>query len=353
MTKFCSQCKKNKGILCVMKELVTEWKCSVCGWAEAKASWDNPYLAPKYHFNFNHKDYHYNKKDYISMQELQQLPEMPPDLFDLYKYVNNLIAQMMQQSSSITSPFGRNLNTPSPYDKKLNYACPSCGHNMQHMYSYQKAGYQNAFVCNNGYQLPHCMYYMNRKRFTQQELLGGTVEVKQIQVCKVYNDTIVEIKFIMFPRKGWFAENVTPMINIIKVLIPATQREYDTNTTKWSVAAEYWPALESVFKQTNWTINWVATKSDSNIPNVNVPKEYAKNFHYKQEVVTTQESATSIAEKLSEFLGVKIVAQDLNDLKKLYRAKARELHPDMGGDASKMSELNRLWTLYCDTGARQ
>lgn len=234
-------------------------------------------------------------------------------------------------------------------NRQSSYKCPECKIKLIQFWSEAQRCYVDSYVCNNIFE--HCRYAITRKRWTEIEI--GDTEVKQIQACKVYDDTIVEIKFIMFPRKGWFAENVTPITNIIKALIPATQREYDPNTTKWSVAAEYWPALESVFKQTNWTINWVTAKSDSSILNVNVPKEYAENFHYKQEVVTTQESATSIAEKLSEFLGVKIVAQDLNDLKKLYRAKARELHPDMGGDASKMSELNRLWTLYCDTGARQ
>ena len=198
-----------------------------------------------------------------------------------------------------------------------------------------------------------CAEKGNKFIYTTSELSGRSKEVKEILITRTYNNTIMDIKFVMGRSKEYFKENIKPMVDFIKVAIPATAREYVPQSYKWSVDMNYWTALEQVFVANGFTIREVSIDTSNEIPDINVPKEYAENFHYKQEVVTTVESATSIADKLSAFLGVKITTQELNELKKLYRAKALEFHPDRGGDAAKMSELNRLWTLYCNTGVRQ
>jgi hypothetical protein len=180
--------------------------------------------------------------------------------------------------------------------------------------------------------------------------------MKEIQVCKTYNNTIIELKFIIMPGRGWFDTNIKPAIDFIKQMVPATAREYNTSTNKWSIGIEYWPPLAIVLKDAlHFTLHEVTAEDAKSIPNIEVPKEYAENFHYKQEVISSNtETASSIAEKLSVFLGEKITTQELTELKKLYRKRALELHPDRnGGDGSKMSELNRLWTLYCNTGVIQ
>ena len=115
----------------------------------------------------------------------------------------------------------------------------------------------------------------------------------------------------------------------------------------WEVAAEWWPILTKAFKEAMW---WtLIEQKDNSIPNIEVPKDYAENFYRAPEPIKPVESAESIATKLSEYLGVTITTQDMAELKSLYRQQARKLHPDFGGDASKMSELNRLWTLFTAT----
>lgn len=168
----------------------------------------------------------------------------------------------------------------------------------------------------------------------------------------IANDTIVRMKFHSIASKGWWKTNVQPALDFMKALVPATMRSYNPQTFMWELAIEYWPATKTAFETAFHfqCIEGSVAAANDPLKNVNVPKDYAESFHYEQTVVTTQESAASIAAKLSEYLGVTITSQDLSELKKLYRAKARELHPDLGGDASKMSELNRLWTLYTAGG---
>lgn len=165
------------------------------------------------------------------------------------------------------------------------------------------------------------------------------------------SQTIVTIKFHSIPSKGWWKQEVQPALDFMKALVPATLRSYNPNTFLWEIAFEYWnackTAFENAFKFTCIEGSIKAAQSAHDpFKGVNVPKDYAEQFHYNTAPVRTTETAESIASKLSEYLGVTIKAQELSELKKLYRAKARELHPDMGGDAAKMSELNRLWTLY-------
>lgn len=177
-------------------------------------------------------------------------------------------------------------------------------------------------------------------------------DVPKLTYELTHNNTIVALKFHSIASKGWWAQNVQPSLDFMKALVPATMRSYNSNTFIWEVAVEYWPACKFSFETAFYitcTEGTIAGASDP-LKNVNVPKDYVENFHYKQVVVRDKEDAATIAKKLSEFLGVTITTQELSELKKLYRAKARELHPDMGGDASKMSELNRLWTLYTAGG---
>jgi hypothetical protein len=173
--------------------------------------------------------------------------------------------------------------------------------------------------------------------------------MKQVNVTPTFNDTIYEIKFVTQMRRGWFAENVTPMVNFLKAQIPSTQRNYNPAGHTWEIAAEYWPAVKITLESFGWTVKLLdlTARASAGEPNVKVDAEYAEKFYYEDAPVSsTKESSATIAVLLSDYLGVDVSAQDLSDLKRLYRTKARELHPDLGGDAAKMSELNRLWTLY-------
>lgn len=167
---------------------------------------------------------------------------------------------------------------------------------------------------------------------------------KFIYFKKTYNDSIIEIRFGMARQRGWFNEHVTPAIALIKGTVPGTERSFNPTTKLWEVPATYWFILSEAYKATGWTlIEEVANK----IPKIEVPFDYAENFYHKQEVITQKESAASIAAQLSTYLEVEITTQDVSELKKLYRRKAMELHPDRNPEnAPKMSELNRLWTLF-------
>lgn len=172
------------------------------------------------------------------------------------------------------------------------------------------------------------------------------------------SQTIVTIKFHSIPSKGWWRQEVQPALDFMKALVPATLRSYDPSTFLWEVAFEYWDACKTAFEiafKFTCIEGSIKTATGAHDPfkGVNVPKDYAEQFHYNAAPVRTTETAESIASKLSIYLGVTIKAQELSELKKLYRAKARELHPDLNPEpeaAQKMSELNRLWSLYTAGG---
>lgn len=170
--------------------------------------------------------------------------------------------------------------------------------------------------------------------------------MKELRIKKLFNDTIVELHFIARPKRGWFSENIKPMVDFIKIAVPASAREYNPDNFKWHIGIEYWPVLEKTFKLAGWSINELAPDA-STIPHIDVPEDYKENF-YNSPIVETVEPLKEVEEKLTLLLelGDPISVYEEIDLKKQYRKMARKYHPDLGGDATKMSELNRLWTLY-------
>lgn len=153
-----------------------------------------------------------------------------------------------------------------------------------------------------------------------------------------HNNSIVQIRF-QIKQKQDFTQAVT----LVKGLIPATSRSYDPNTKLWEIDAALWEGLKAAYTGLHFRL---VEEKDIN-QKVNVPKEYAENFYHAPPASLNTESAESISKQLSTFLGVEISTQDINDLKKIYRRRAMELHPDRpNGDAAQMSELNRLWTIF-------
>lgn len=171
---------------------------------------------------------------------------------------------------------------------------------------------------------------------------------KKINFKYTHNGSIIEFYIITIPKRGWFKEHAQPAIDFIKGTVPATARSYDAATYKWEVAVEWWPILTKALKEAMW---WsLYEQKDNSIPNIEVPKNYADSFYKGAEPLTTKPSIESIASELGKFLGVEITTQELTELKKLYRKRAMELHPDrnLGRDVG-MGELNRLWTLFNTT----
>jgi hypothetical protein len=65
---------------------------------------------------------------------------------------------------------------------------------------------------------------------------------------------------------------------------------------------------------------------------------------FRQPVSTDTRTPASIDAQLRSLIGVTDAKVELT--KKMYLQAVRKYHPDMGGDAKKMSELNELWTIY-------
>lgn len=76
-----------------------------------------------------------------------------------------------------------------------------------------------------------------------------------------------------------------------------------------------------------------------------------EDFFYSLPTSTSNdESGDALYKALSSMLNLsidKFKSMNLGDLKRIYRKSALIYHPDRNnGDGSKMSELNRLWSLY-------
>lgn len=261
----------------------------------------------------------------------------------------------------------------------MSYSCPDCGDRMLRSGVGRAfdGSMEDLFRCVN-YKCPACKYNKHwgesdldaiarMRRHTQntasrasygsapryqwqsyhwQPIQEDKNEMKEVQVTYKHNGTIVEILFITIKRRGWFEENVKPVVDVMKAMIPATMRSYDPITYKWEVAFEYWAPLEVTLKSMNFKVT-VVEDLKYNEPKVHVPEEYAENFYRAPTV--TKELPSSVREQLFQLLEIghgDPGEPDPINLKSLYRNKARQLHPDLGGDAAKMSELNRLWSLY-------
>ena len=167
---------------------------------------------------------------------------------------------------------------------------------------------------------------------------------KTAEIKAVFNGSIMELRFNTIPRRGWFKDNVQPVIDVIKTAIPGHMREYDPARFTWAFAIEVWPTVKAIVENTGFVLE---EKKEAHA-HVNVPEDYVENFYHEAHPAKTTETKESVAKQLEALLESVISLEHLSEfeLKKLYRQKARQLHPDMGGDAAKMAELNRLWSIY-------
>lgn len=155
-------------------------------------------------------------------------------------------------------------------------------------------------------------------------------------IAKVSHDEKLGAYNIKFEYGRWDWNQVEGLVAMIKMTIPASDRLYEPSSKEWTISAKYWIWLEDLFKKANLDIR------EEKIVN-------PEDFFYNQGTATPiVESKDSLAQKLVAMLG--ITAQDLQDaglLKKAYRRKALELHPDRNnGDGAMMSELNSIWSQY-------
>lgn len=156
------------------------------------------------------------------------------------------------------------------------------------------------------------------------------------------HDSHLGAYLINFKYSKYEWDKVKGMVGIMKLAIPASDRLYDPVTHEWTITEKYWNSEANPFK-----LFELLTQSGFKLKEKKII--HAEDFFYNDFVDNTpKETKDSLAAKLVDMLG--ITAQELQDaglLKKIYRRKALELHPDRnGGDGSRMSELNSVWSAY-------
>jgi hypothetical protein len=114
-------------------------------------------------------------------------------------------------------------------------------------------------------------------------------------------------------------------------LIPASDRDYNPLTHDWVILDKYWDAPVVGIKYLIVAQGWVITEGTE--------VDYS-DFFYNTIPEQHVETKDELHALLVQILGTEEISR------KAYLLAARRLHPDVGGDAAQMSELNRVWSAY-------
>lgn len=133
--------------------------------------------------------------------------------------------------------------------------------------------------------------------------------------CSIWWDTAIQAYRISVPFNSKF-------VDAIKALVPASDRAFDPSTKIWTFTERFLSPIQNL-AETVWSK-----------PEVTVITREAS----ERALGSTAQKGTLDTAILSFF---KLLTFDAAN--KAYRAAAMELHPDRGGDMSKMSQLNAAW----------
>jgi predicted NAD-dependent protein-ADP-ribosyltransferase YbiA (DUF1768 family) len=126
-------------------------------------------------------------------------------------------------------------------------------------------------------------------------------------------------------RYDW--SRVKAILEVMKMKVPSSDRDYDPTTKTWTILEKHWDFIKQIVVAASFDL-----KEEKEV-------DY-QDFFYNTAPEAHIESHESLHAKLEAILGKGFT-------KKTYLRKALEWHPDRnGGDGSKMSELNSLWSAY-------
>jgi len=182
---------------------------------------------------------------------------------------------------------------------------------------------------------------------------------ESIGIFMVYNALIIcyedhgGIAYDLTVTKGYSKDGSAQLksfVDLLKSQVPASNRVYDPQTKVWTIEKQIFEnhllKLMDMLKIRYFL--GLPRKFDYYGTPV-TPKIDPNNFFYNTVPVPQAQTRESITESLAKILEVPTatLAQPLDVVKKIYRRKALELHPDRNnGDGSKMSELNSLWSVF-------
>jgi hypothetical protein len=149
-----------------------------------------------------------------------------------------------------------------------------------------------------------------------------------------------DVEFVIpkYDKQGW--ESLRALVTIFKSTISVSNRIYDPVTKHWSFTANaFRDIVEKLF---------ISTSTQYDIQDA-VATVGPEGFFYEHAVASPMADTPEVlAARLQALLGLDNETMlDVMLVKKAYRRKAMELHPDRNdGDGSRMSALNEVWNAY-------
>lgn len=126
------------------------------------------------------------------------------------------------------------------------------------------------------------------------------------------------------------------LVDALKTIIPSGDRNWDPSTKFWYVKEQYGEAIRSIATSA-FGIHAVSFTSKQ------VAEQAASQTYQRPGTSSAGTSLNPSAGTTEDALVAFFALLSYDAAKQAYRRAATDLHPDKGGDATKMSKLNDLW----------